>query len=244
MANNINGFGKIGFREATTGIWRPLRADNFVIGSEKETEQVLSYPANECGPLVAVDTKAGSTTWTVGVSINSIDNTDLEVLFNQKFATTASIGLPTVDVYTIPASTPYTVSIAGIDTALNVAATILNDDAASIPLEAGTASATEFTIGTDALTFDVTYAGKSVSVYRRVAQTSVEVMGGTNPVAELGELELFGVGCMTRSSNPFKIWLPRIKVNGGVNFDAGADTFETTYDALVPAGFNHVFAIW
>lgn len=244
MANNINGFGKLGFREAG-GIWRPLRADNFTIGSEKESEQVLSYPANECGPLVAVDTKAGATTWTVGVSINSIDSSDMELLFDEKFATTASISLPTVDVYTVPAAGPYTVTATGIDGATNVSVTLLNDSAASVPLTAGTVSATGYTIAGDVLTFDASNAGKSVSVYRRVTQTNVLAMGGSNTAAPLGELELFGVACTTRNpSSPFKIWLPRLKVNAGVNFDAGADTFELTYDALVPAGFNQPYVIW
>jgi hypothetical protein len=242
MANNIKGFGKLGFRDSDN-YWRPIRSDSFVIGSEKETEKVLSYPADGCGPLVAVDSKSGATEWTAGVGVNSIDSTDMELIFDQKWGTVTSISLPDVNVYTVPSATPYEVAIAGLTTADTVAATVLNDTGNTLlTVTTGAASATNAQKAAGKLVFDATLAGKSVSVYRLASQSNLKVLGGSAPAAPLGELELFGVCCTTRGT--FKIWLPRLARNNGVNFDSGADTFELTYDLLTPSGFNQPYAMW
>jgi hypothetical protein len=243
MATNIRGFGRLGFREATSGIWRPIRSDTFAIASEQETELVESFPADDCGPLVAVDSKQGAATWTATVGLNSLDTTDLEILFNQKFAVNTSIDLPNVSVHVIPANG--VVTVAGITAASVCAATILNDSSASVQLtKGGAASVTQFAAGAGTATFDTSFVGKSVSIFRMVSQTNVSMIGGTNVDAPLGELELFGVGCSTRSTTPFKIWIPRMKRNDGVSFESGSDSFETNYDMLAKAGFTKPYAIW
>lgn len=242
MATNIRGFGRLGFRETVSGLWRPIRSDTFAIASEQETELVESFPADDCGPLVAVDSKAGTESWKATVGLNSLDTTDLEILFNQKFAVSPSIDLPNVSVHVIPAGG--VVTVAGLTAGSVCAATILNDSAASVQLTKGAASATQFTAGAGQATFDASFAGKSVSIFRMAAQTSVSMIGGANADAPLGELELFGVGCSTRSTTPFKIWIPRMKRNDGVSFESGSDSFETNYNMLVKAGFNKPYAIW
>jgi hypothetical protein len=243
MATNFKGLGRLGFRETATGIWRPIRSDSFTLNSEFDTDLVESFPADDCGALVAVDSKEGAEVFTATVGINSIDDTDLEILFNQKFAVNASIDLPNVTVHVIPAGG--VVNVAGLTATSICSATILNDTAAAVQLtKGGTASVTQFAAGANTATFDSSFVGKTVSIFRMLNQTNVSMIGGTNVDAKLGELELFGIGCHTRSTTPFKIWLPRLKRSNGLAFESGADTFETEYNVLTKAGFSKPYAMW
>jgi hypothetical protein len=243
MASNVRGYGKLCFREADTGLLRPLRADSFELTSEQETELVESFPANDCGPLVAVDSKQGPEQWSLSLGLNSIDNTDLEILFDQKFGVAPTILVPSVNVY--PVGAGGTVSIAALAVGDTVSATVMDDNGPAVQLKPGaTSSATDFVVAAGSLTLDAAYIGKSVSVYLLKSQVNLKLIGGSNPNSQLGELELIGVGCTTRSTVPFKIWLPRLKRSGGVNFGSGADSFELTYDVLTKSGFNKPYAIW
>lgn len=243
MANNIIGFGAIGTRQA--GSFRPLRADAFVITNERETESVQAFPYGAPAPLNEVDLKNVSSTWAVQMGIPSIDIGDLELIFDQKFASQTSIVVPTLGgVFTIPATTPHEVTIAGLTTNDVVDVTLLSDAApGNVQMTTGS-GAGAYELAAGKITFNAAEAGKSVAVYRRTTQSNLKVIGGPSVVSELGSLEIFGVARTTRGT--FRIWMPNCQKDGGVSFDGSADTFELNFKALVPTalGWNLPYMLW
>lgn len=246
MANNIIGFGAIGVRQE--GSFRPLRASNFVIENERESESVEAFPYGEPGPLGEVDLKDLSSKWAVKISLPSIDTRDLELIFDQLFATQASIIVPTVGgVYTVPATGAAEVTIAGLTTTDIVDVALLSDSApgnVGMTKAAGVPATGEYQIAAGKLTFNAAQAGKTVAVYRRTSQSNLKVIGGPSAVAQLGKLEIFGIAKTTRGTA--RIWLPSCQKDGGASFDGSADAFELSYKALIPTelGWNQPYMLW
>jgi hypothetical protein len=246
MANNINGFGKVGVFDPVAQTWQALRTVAITLASDASSEKVQSFPTGECGPLITVDSKANPVSWTAGISVNSIDDNDLAVIFDQKWLSSGvtAINLPDVTVATIPLSTPYEITIAGLAVGDTVAANVLNDtsNGVNLPVTAAVVSPTNAQKVSGKVVFDASFAGKSVSIYRLSSTTPTKILGGNAPLAIYPEISFFGVFCSTRMSK--KLYIPRLKRSNGASFDVTADSFDMEYDALVPSGWAVPYAIW
>jgi hypothetical protein len=244
MANNINGFGKVGVFDPVALTWQALRTVAITLNSDASSEKVQSFPTGECGPLVTVDSKANPVSWTAGISVNSVDDNDLAVIFDQQWQTATALNLPDVTVATIPLTTPYEITIAGLVVGDTVAANILNDtsNGVNLTVTAAAVSATNAQKVSGKVVFDASFAGKSVSIYRLSSTTPAKILGGNAPLAIYPEISFFGVFCSTRMSK--KLYIPRLKRSNGASFDVTADSFDMEYDALVPSGWAVPYAIW
>lgn len=242
---NINGFGKVGIFDPIANTFQALRTSSVTLTSEFEVEDIQAFPIGDCGPLVTTDSKTGSTTWTAGLALPSVDDNDLALIFDQKWTAGVAMALPDVVVGTVPLTGPYTVPFAGLAVGDTAAANVLNDTAAGVLLTAtaGAASATNATKAAGSMTFDASFAGKTVSMYRLATTTPTRIIGGATPRSSYPEISFFGLFCADRMA-PKKLYIPRLKRSNGVNFDVTADAFEMEYKVLTPSGWGQPYAIW
>ena len=239
---NFKGAGGFGIRQSN-GTLRMIRTATFSISSEVETTEASAFPYGDCGALATVDSFVSKTTWTVTVAPTSVDKGDFELLVDRLFKAAPTIVLPKpIGVFTLPATGPQTITIAGLLATDVVSVTVLDDTLGNTPLLPGTG----FTVAAGAITVSGTlYQGKSVAVYRRATETAIQVIGGNTAIETLGEIEILGKVCSTRG-NPVNFWAPRASRNNGVDVAIDADSFELQYKLLVPTalGWPSEFAIW
>ena len=144
-------------------------------------------------------------------------------MFNNKRQTAASIDLPRLVSGAVSDTGVITVTGLAADNE-NVSVVILNDQApGNISLVPGGVGAEGFTVGTNQVTVDASYEGKTAIVYFRKTETNIKITGGQY-YTPYKNVELFAKICGTRF-NPMRIWIPRATSLNGVNLDPKADEF-------------------
>jgi hypothetical protein len=210
------------------------------IGQTIETRKVKAFPT-EPGLQVTVDSAKSSEEWLLTVSTGSFDDMDFELIFDQQSQTSASGSIPEFKTVTIPATTPFTVTVTGLDAA-SVKATILSSEG-NIPLTKGAVSATGFTASGTTLTFDEDNAGLTVAIIYNKAYTNLEMIGGPTPDVPYGNLQFFGVIDGPRFERK-KIWLPIVSRSSGVDLAfADETTADLEYECLVPPSWSKPYMV-
>lgn len=217
------------------------RYSSVTISQTVETKTVKGFPT-EPGPLVTVDSAKASEDWTLAVSTGSFDDMDLSLVFDQQVQTSASGTIPEFATVTVPAATPFTVTVTGLD-ATSVKATLLKSDG-NIALTKGAVSETGFTATGTTLTFDESHAGLTVAIYYLKAYTSRRMLGGPTPNASYGDLSFFGVIDGPRFLERKKIWLPLVSRTSGVDLAFAEETAaDLEYGCKTPPGWPKPYLI-
>ena len=241
MPSNISGAGY--FFKRVAGELHPMYLGSFSLAEEKETQDAEGYPVNDIAPLQILDTVDVRSTWTLTCSLQSVDNLDInEWIFGQRPGTISSISIPQTGAGTVPASSPYTLTVTGLTVDQAVDVTVLNDvDPGKTYLtqiaSAGTPSSGEFEVTANTMTFHSSAAGKAVVYYYMHTVTNLVSVGGSNTLDPVEEFEMIGKYKTTRTGVR-NIWLPRCKFNAGVTFDPQADSFERELKVLVPTALG------
>jgi len=251
VAINFQGFGAFCIRRPGAlgvGGLDVIRVAEITIAQEVTTETAQAYPSDTTGVLQNTDTVSSTSTWTITTQQQSIDTGDLDLIFDQKMSTAASITYPTYKVGTIPASPgPYTITETGLTADQVVEATILaSTSPGNVKLvqiaNSGTPTTGQFEVTSNTLTFHSDQAGLSVGYFYK-ATASLAYRGGPAAISALGEVELFFRYRFGRSATRY-LWFPRIQKSGGFSFGSGVDQIETSYTALLPSGWNLPYLEW
>lgn len=251
MAINFQGFGAFCIRRPGAlglGGLDVVRVAEVNIAQEVTTETAQAYPSDTTGILQDTDTVSTVSTWTVTTQHQSLDTGDIDLIFNQKMGTAASVTYPVYKTGTIPASPgPYTITETGLTADQVVEATILaSTSPGNVKLtqiaNAGSPTTGQFEVTSNTLTFHADQAGLAVGYFYKTT-ASLSYRGGANAIAELGELELFFRYKFGRSATRY-LWFPRIQKEGGVTFGSGVDQIEMAYRALLPSGWNLPYMEW
>lgn len=245
MPTNIKGIGA-GFQRTEDSL-HVLRIGAFTATEEKTFDEVKAYPTFDCAPLQDVDIAEKESSMTVTLETGSLDEESISwLLFNNKFATSASIALPEFRRGTIVGG-----AVANPDLAIDriVEVTVLSDNAPGNtkltrqPQGTGV-TPTNFEVSAGQLDFDASLEGKSIAYYYRKTYTNIKTIGGENYDPYVN-IEIAGKICGTRFDG-MKIWFPRCTSLTGVNFDPGGDSFSREYKALIPTelNFSVPYIVW
>lgn len=250
MAVNFQGFGAFVLRQpgaGTLGNTRlsVMRISEIAIAQEVTTEAAQAYPADTTGVLQDVDTISSNSTWTITTQRMSMDTTDLDLVFDQRLGTAASITYPVYKVVTVPGASTYTVTETGLTVDQIIEATVLSSVSpgnVQLTQSATTPSSGQFQVTANTLTFHSAQASASVGIFYKTT-ASLAYRGGPAEIASLGELELFFRYKFGRSATRY-MWFPRVQKEGGVNFGSAVDQIEIAYRALLPSGWNLPYLEW
>ena len=254
MAVNWTGFGAFCLRRPGAlglGVLDVVRISEVNIAQEETTETTQAYPESDVGILQDSDTISSTSTWTITLNSQSLDYGDLDLVFNQTKGTAASVSYPVYKTGTIPSTSTYTITEAGLTADQVMEATILDSTNGNSRLTqianagVGSIATGQHAVGSAVITFHSGQAGQTVAYFYKKS-ASLAYRGGTNAIATLGEVELFFRMKSTRQATAKRtyLWFPRIKKDGGVELGSATDTITLTYRALLPSGWNLPYMEW
>lgn len=238
--------GRLLFVSQDRSIVHVLKPSKFTY-AKKATKIVANGFPFDVGAIQKLDSAEQSSEWTLSLTQESFDKLDLQLILDQRETTIASIQLPgeTTKV-TVPASSPYTVTVTGLVEDQDVKATVVSDTAPAYLTQvasSGSLVSGSFKVGADTLTFHSAQAGQIVALYYLETKTSIKVVGATAAPASFGYCAFKGIIKGTRTKQ--HVWFPRVSYNGDFS-QAFGDKSEVTlpYDILTPAGWGQPFAFW
>lgn len=249
MAVTLSGFGQFFFRDSTNEEIQPFRPNAFTLSKEVESEDILYYPNSGINTLQTLTTITTSTTWNLSVESGWLSDQTLPFIFDQRLTAAASTGIVKSQVSTIPATSPYTVTITGLtldqtDVRCTLISNTLGDTymtrVANTP---GAAASGQFDVSVDTVTFDSTDAGKTVLITYDDSE-SVETIGGEATAAPIGTIEFVGKLKSSVSTFTWGIWLKEIKLAEGLEFGSANDNTTFNFVASTPSDWNNPFKLF
>lgn len=223
------------------------RPSKFKYELKSDSVKASGFPVTSVGPIQDLDEAAQKEEWTFSFTQESLDGQDLQLVLDQREATIPTIALPNeTAVYTVPATGPYTLAIAGLTADQEVMIQV-QSSADPLYLEqvvgAAAVAAGKFKVSAGSITLDVAQAGKTVVVYFLETKTGQKVIGGTAPRLSYGNLGFRGVVLSTRTRK--NVWFPKLSYKKNISQEFGGKSEVTLeYSALVPDGWPQPYAFW
>jgi hypothetical protein len=240
------------FQRAADGTLYYARPSAITISSETTQLEALGFPAGDAANTIQVlDSAVGIERYTLTLSQQSINDMDLQVLLDARSQAATSFTVPRVKIVTVPASTPYTVTLTEMSSALADAdvSAVVADESTPQPLTrvaaAGSPTNGQFTVSAAKLiTFNSAQAGKTVFLYFFETVATGKVIGGSQLRNQFGSMEFLGILKGTRIHKKF--WLPSISRVSGINLGVtgNVETAELEYRINTPTGYNFPMLIW
>jgi hypothetical protein len=174
----------------------------------------------------------------------------LPFIFNQRIST-GNITVMRQQVSTIPASSPYEISIAGLTlNQTNVRCTLIDNSTGDTYMTRvadtpGAGATGQFHVVAGKVVFHSSDAGKSVLITYDKAETGLTYIGGPAAVATAGTLQFFGK--MAFSDAPtdiWSIWCKEVVKNDGFEFGSDTDNTTFSYSLNTPSDWNLPFLIY
>jgi hypothetical protein len=212
-------------------IFKPVSA---TLETKTEEIEATGYPFEE-SVIQTLDSAIVKETTTLTLSQESVDDLDLQMILDRQKGEV-----------TVPTTTPFEVTIAGLTANQDVVASVLSDTTPEYlkRVTAAPANADEFQVVANKLIFHSGAAGLTVVGWKTKTETAIPMIGATNPDSSYGELSFSGIIKGTRSRQ--RIYIPRMKRTGDkkLGVSAKVEAAEMVYKCLTPSGWTDSYAMW
>ncbi len=224
-----------------------FKPTGFTLSSEATFITADGFPY-DVGPIQIVDSAVAKEVFKLQIPQASVDGLDMQMFLDAQNQTISNFSIPDDVKVTVPATGPYTVTVAALAAADQDCVGVVLSDTGPRYLQRVLSTATpgngQFKVGASGVvTFNAAQAGQTVVLSYFTTLTG-QYIGGTAPRKQYGNLSFTGKITGTRGS--WRIYIPSLRRSTGVNLAITGQVAPTTLEYLcqVPSGYSLPFAIW